>query len=216
MRFGEVRGDVRQGGEPMVSGMPVEPGTEIVVGRGTAIVEIEGLGSVRIFSDTRARVNPRRRLSRVELLVGTIWALIDHADGEQGFEVETANAVAGVRGTELVVDGKEDVTEVRVRRGKAVVANSNDLESTQELHQGQRSTVRGRARPSSSEAYDVSSDERLWDRLRAGVEEVKERVKEGAHVIKDGVREAAPDVKRGLQKGGQRLRQGFRDLLEKK
>jgi hypothetical protein len=215
-RFSEVRGDVRLDGEPVVSGATAKAGDEIAVGRGRAIVEIEGLGTVRVFSDTRIRVHPRHRMSRVELVTGKIWALIDHRDGAQGFEVETVNAVAGVRGTELIVSSEGDVTEVRVRRGKAVVANRAAPDSEQGLHEGQRSTVRGRERPSSAEPYDVADDERLWDRLRAAFEEAKERVKEGAKVIKEGVKEAAPDVKRGLQKGGRTLRDGFRDIFKKK
>jgi hypothetical protein len=64
----------------------------------------------------------RRRL-RARLFFGKLWAKVTSVlQGEQKFEVETENAVAGVRGTTFRVDANEDKSVlVRVYDGSVAV-----------------------------------------------------------------------------------------------
>src|SRR5205823_14761037 len=64
----------------------------------------------------------RRRLS-ARLFFGKLWAKVTSVlQGEQKFEVETENAVAGVRGTTFRVDANDDKTVlVRVYDGSVAV-----------------------------------------------------------------------------------------------
>ncbi|MBI5507366.1 MAG: FecR domain-containing protein [Deltaproteobacteria bacterium] len=215
MRFAVARGDVRQDGEAVWSGAPVAAGDLIEVGAGCAEVEIEGVGSVRLYSNTRLALVASRKQSRVRLVAGQLWALVAGARTTESFEVETANAVLGVRGTEFVVEERDAVTEVRVKRGKVAVANRRDPKATRELGAGQRAAVKKGEPPSAAVPYDDGFDDRLWARPVHAFAEVKEVVKEGAKTVGESVKEAAPDVKRGLKKGALRLRDGARELFKK-
>lgn len=67
----------------------------------------------------------RRRLS-ARLFFGKLWAKVTAAiQGEQKFQVETENAVAGVRGTTFRVDANPDRSvRVRVYEGEVAVGRS--------------------------------------------------------------------------------------------
>jgi hypothetical protein len=63
------------------------------------------------------------------LLVGDMWAKVAKAvGGESRFEVQTANAVAGVRGTTFRVDAREDRSVVvKVYAGTVAVAGGGPI-----------------------------------------------------------------------------------------
>jgi hypothetical protein len=65
----------------------------------------------------------RRRLS-AKLFFGKLWAKVTSViQGDQKFQVETENAVAGVRGTQFLVDARADKSVlVRVYDGQVAVA----------------------------------------------------------------------------------------------
>lgn len=65
----------------------------------------------------------RRRLS-ARLFFGKLWAKVTSVvQGDQKFQVETENAVAGVRGTDFLVDARDDKSVlVRVYDGQVAVA----------------------------------------------------------------------------------------------
>jgi hypothetical protein len=67
---------------------------------------------------------PAKRKMTVQLFFGNIWAKVTSiVSGEQRFQVETENAVAGVRGTTFRVDAKSDKSVlVRVYAGAVAVA----------------------------------------------------------------------------------------------
>ena len=65
------------------------------------------------------------RKVRVKLLLGKVWSVVNRAIGhEEVFKVQTANAVAGVRGTRFQTTySKAQGTEVKVYDGKVLVSN---------------------------------------------------------------------------------------------
>jgi hypothetical protein len=66
---------------------------------------------------------PARRQLAVRLFVGKVWARVTSvAGGEQRFQIETENVVAGVRGTTFRIDAHEDRSVlVRVYSGTVTV-----------------------------------------------------------------------------------------------
>ena len=109
-----------------------------VLGQGDTIATAEGARLEIRFSDNSllrlgekarlelseaqfaAGVAPRRLSAR--LFFGKLWAKVTSVlQGDQKFEVETENAVAGVRGTTFRVDANEDKS-VRVRVYDGTVA----------------------------------------------------------------------------------------------
>ena len=112
------------------------------VGQGDTLETEEGARLEIRFSDASVlRLGPRARLRLAEahfrggaakrrlsarLFFGKLWAKVTSAiQGEQKFEVETENAVAGVRGTTFRVDANPDKSVlVRVYDGQVAVGKS--------------------------------------------------------------------------------------------
>jgi hypothetical protein len=75
-----------------------------------------------LLSEAHFGARAKRRLS-ARLFFGKLWAKVTTAiHGEQKFQVETENAVAGVRGTTFRVDADQDKSvRVRVYQGQVAV-----------------------------------------------------------------------------------------------
>jgi hypothetical protein len=74
---------------------------------------------------------PRRKMS-ARLFFGNIWAKVTSViQGQQKFQIETENAVAGVRGTTFRVDARTDKSVlVRVYAGAVAVARNLPIYAT--------------------------------------------------------------------------------------
>jgi ferric-dicitrate binding protein FerR (iron transport regulator) len=75
---------------------------------------------------------PARRQMTARLFFGDIWARVTSViQGEQKFQIETENAVAGVRGTTFRVDARQDKSVlVRVYAGAVAVAKNVPIYAT--------------------------------------------------------------------------------------
>ncbi len=78
---------------------------------------------VRAQSEVLVRPRPKKEVSGVVLFFGRVWSKVAKSvGGKTSFEVESANAVAGVRGTEFEVGVADDgSTRVRVTEGTVAV-----------------------------------------------------------------------------------------------
>lgn len=135
---GEVTCRLSEGGsEPVTRGYQVEAGDTLVTGEIASVrivmsdKSILALGpntEVRLAAYGRER-RSRRFSARLRLGAGRIWARVSKWLGadQRRFEVETANAVAGVRGTEFVVHIDErGNTNVWVVEGEVEMGNADD------------------------------------------------------------------------------------------
>lgn len=81
---------------------------------------------VRAKTEVLVRPRPKEEASGVVLFFGRVWSkVVKSVSGETSFEVESANAVAGVRGTEFEV-GVADDGSTRVIVSEGVVAVGGD------------------------------------------------------------------------------------------
>lgn len=98
-----------------------------------------------------------------KLLLGKLWArVLSTLGGESHFDVETDNAVAGVRGTTFRVDAHHDHSVlVRVYAGAVAVASANRL--PMQGHGGNRKEVAG----------PQEVDKHTYEKLLAKMMEVK-------------------------------------------
>jgi len=86
---------------------------------------------------------PARRQLSVKLFFGKVWAKVTSvAGGDQRFQIETENAVAGVRGTAFRVDAHED-RSVLVRVYSGTVAVRRNAPSSAPPEDGGRREVPG-------------------------------------------------------------------------
>jgi hypothetical protein len=119
--------------EPLAVGSPVHEGDLLETQRRTRLEVRLADGSVlRLGPSSRAAVQAaafgrtvEERKVSAKLLVGKVWANVARAvGGEQRFEVQTENAVAGVRGTTFRVDAATDRSVVvKVYSGTVAVAS---------------------------------------------------------------------------------------------
>ena len=96
--------------------------------------------------------NGEKERSAIVLFCGRLWAKIAKHGGEAAFDVATANAVAGVRGTEFVTTVADDGT-TRVQVDEGTVAVSNDSKS-QKVTAGQASEANDSSVGSASKPGD--------------------------------------------------------------
>lgn len=123
---GEAKATAQGGGEPIPlhPGAVLHEGDTVQTGAGARVEIALASGTVlRLGESTRAELReapPEGGRFRLKLAIGNFWAHVAKLIGQERFEVETENGVAGVRGTEFHVEaapaGGEDV--LRVYEGK--------------------------------------------------------------------------------------------------
>ena len=96
--------------------------------RDQSVLRVGPLSRLRLGAAIFGRSLDDRRVA-ARLLVGEVWAKVAKAEGgEAKFEVQTANAVAGVRGTTFRVDAKADRSVVvKVYAGAVAVAGGGPI-----------------------------------------------------------------------------------------
>ncbi len=157
----EITGEAQQNGTAITRGATLELDREISVGDGKVEIALAGVGTIRIFP--HSRVTLAQSGPDVRLIVGRAWARVQKLTRPR-FEIEAPNAVAGVRGTEFVVDAKEDESEVKVVEGEVEVTNKSKPERKQTLKGGQRTKIAKEREPAAPETYDAQDDQREWDK----------------------------------------------------
>lgn len=102
-RVVEAKGKVTVQGKPAATGAALAEGDEVVTGPKSSARLTVGPGSMlelRELSRIKLGSSPRHKIS-VQLLLGRLWSFFE---AETDYEVVTANAVAGVRGTVFFAD----------------------------------------------------------------------------------------------------------------
>jgi len=102
---------------------------------------------------------PTGKAFAARLWLGAVWAKVHKLLQDESFHVETENAVAGVRGTEFLVDaggGSRD-DNVRVYEG-SVVVRDHGSEWTHRLEPGYELSVRRGVRPDGPKPFDPASE----------------------------------------------------------
>ncbi|MGZ6143817.1 MAG: FecR family protein [Myxococcales bacterium] len=126
--------------------LPLEVGTPVAQGD-TIATEDEARLELKFSDGSALRVGPHAKMQLSEahfsggpakrkmtarLFFGNLWAKVTSAiQGEQKFQIETENAVAGVRGTTFRVDARTDKSVlVRVYAGAVAVAKNVPIYAT--------------------------------------------------------------------------------------
>ncbi len=136
--------------------------TRLVLGDGSMLVLARG----GVISLTTYR--PAQRAASIKLWAGRLWMKVAQKlwRGEHGFEVQTPNAVAGVRGTTFVVEHNHGTTKVAVLEGE-VAFSGTEGDAVYLLRDGQVATLDGEGRLRLY-ALDIRA---LEDAMRTGEQE---------------------------------------------
>lgn len=112
-------------------------GTVRMLMRDKSVLALPARSSIRISAyDVDAAT--RKRRARLTVIVGRLWALVTKTvNPDASYEVSTENAVAGVRGTELVFDANADGSSaVTVITGEVDLAAEGSRETLGAREQG--------------------------------------------------------------------------------
>lgn len=173
--------------QPGKVGETLPGGTRIRTGAdGNAEVVFPDGSKMQVRPSTQVALSGAKRAeqkSSVVLFFGRVWSKVTRSvGGETNYEVNTPNAVAGVRGTEFETAVADDGSaKVRVTEGKVAVGSDVDNEA-EEVSRGQETTA-------DSDGVDdaaASSGEAQWDKFSGdGTARAK---KDGGNLAK-GMRE---------------------------
>ena len=177
-----VEGTVTRAGEPVIEGQNLHAGDVIETADGRIEVQLPTGTMLRLGENSKLTLGEPQKKFSARLWLGNVWAKVHKLLAGDTFEVETENAVAGVRGTEFRVEaapGQEDL--VRVYEGAVQVDGrdgkwSHRVEAAHELRFGKES--KGPA------AFDAKSEKGRfmeWVRSRHDRERQREHTPEREH-----------------------------------
>lgn len=126
-----ARGNVtvrsNDGARDAVIGMTLAEGDQIRTGRDSSVRLLLASSAVVDLSENTSMVVTRASSTQktsIKIWSGRLWARVTKMFGSSEFEVEGPNAVAGVRGTEFVVEVASDgSTDINVLDGSVAVQN---------------------------------------------------------------------------------------------
>jgi hypothetical protein len=107
-------------------GSSVRDGDLVRVGDGSqARLLVDDQAVIELGAGSELRLQPAHRegSTSLRLLTGRLWARVSSLFGENTVEVETMNAVAGVRGTSFFTEVDGDATTVSVEAGSVEVSS---------------------------------------------------------------------------------------------
>lgn len=178
----EVQGTAFVDGDQLQAGDDLHEGDLIEVKQGRVELTLQGVGRLRIFADTSLRLQPRQNDSwSVQLLSGRLWSIVEELHGG-GYQVQTPTTVAGVRGTEFVVDANDEETEISVASGEVEARHGGE---TRRVRGGEKRRFKKGSLPGESERYESSADRVRWDNLKQALRDIKKGGKAFGRKVKD-------------------------------
>jgi len=139
--------------------------------RDQSVVRVGPRSRVVLSAAVFGRTVEERKVA-TRLLVGDLWAKVARAvGGDSRFEVQTANAVAGVRGTTFRVDAKADKSVVVKVYGGTVAVAGGPL--PRPAHQGDAPPAEGARKKRVQVAGPREVSREQWERVVGAMMQVK-------------------------------------------
>jgi ferric-dicitrate binding protein FerR (iron transport regulator) len=187
--------------QPLAEGAALQEGDVVQTGPdGRVEISTANGNTLRLVHDARLELRQAPQQGRTfsaHLWLGSLWLRVHKLLKDESFRVETENGVAGVRGTEFMVEagtqGGED--RVRVYEG-AVEVRDRAGEWTHRVEPGSELAFRRGARPEGPRPFDPASD-----RAHPLIRWVRERPVRGSEVKEPPARHEGPAREKERDKG---------------
>lgn len=146
--------------------------------RDQSLVRVGPRSRVVLSAAVFGRTLDERKVA-ARLVVGDMWAKVAKAvGGDSRFEVQTANAVAGVRGTTFRVDARADRSVVvKVYAGTVAVAGGGPIPRPEHGGAGEGAPPGGGAPPKAKKRVQVAGPREVtreqWERIVGAMMQVK-------------------------------------------
>lgn len=206
---------------PASTGVTLAPGTRIRTGAASgAELQFENGSILKVRANTSMSLSGHKRQTKKRssllLFFGRVWSKVV-GDGD-GYKVSTANAVAGVRGTEFEVAAADDGSiRVRVTQGEVAVDDgekSTDVGAGHEVDAGQEGL--GDARSSSKpkwKRWEKQGRENLRTGGRGLVDKMKDRIMARKAKI-EALLKSQKKIESARRSAEQRAKRGERGALD--
>ena len=151
--------------QPLQQGAPLHEGDVVQTGVASrAEISMSDGSTLRLGEKTRLELRvapPTGRAFAARLWLGTLWARVHKLLEEESFQIETENAVAGVRGTEFLVETSGGLHDdsVRVHEG-AVEVRERSSAWTHRVEAGNQLSFRRGLRPEGPKPIDPAAEAR--------------------------------------------------------
>ncbi len=191
VKAGESAEQPGKAGETVPGGARIRTGAD-----GQAEVTFPDGTKMQVRPSTQVALSGAKRAdqkSSVVLFFGRVWSKVSRSvTGTTSYEVNTPNAVAGVRGTEFETAVADDGTaKVRVTEGKVAVASDVDDEA-EDVSRGEETTADAKGVGDASS----STGEAQWDKFSS---DGSARAKKNGGSIAKGMRERLDARRQKLQ-----------------
>lgn len=149
--------------QPLQRGMVLREGDVIQTGADSRVqISLSDGSTLRLADNAKlalAMSPPAGKLFTARLWFGAVWAKVHKLLQDEQFQVETENAVAGVRGTEFVVEAGEASRDhaVRVYEG-SVEVHDHGGQWTHRVEGGRELYFRRGLSPEAPKPFDAASD----------------------------------------------------------
>ena len=162
----------------------------ITGGKSNLVVQIEGVGTVRILEDSRISMTSLLKGGTetvTGLESGKIFSKILKIQG-QSYEVKTPTCVVAVRGTEFLTSYEEKDTEVRLLSGKVSIEPIGAKDGGTALDAGNIALADADGKVSVRSMTDLQRLELEKYALAPYIENLKEKTSEEIKAIFDGIK----------------------------
>lgn len=168
----------------VAAGASIESGSRLKTGEGNATLRFDDGTQTKIRPKTQIIVRAAKKEEKSGLTVffGRVWtSVVKRVGGDTAFEVHSANAVAGVRGTEFEVGVADDgSTRVIVTRGRVDVGGDGSEKGPVDISAGFEIESNGQGALDRRKKAKKNADWDGWFAQRAKV-----LVKRGSQVAKN-------------------------------
>ncbi len=159
----ELKGSATIDGTKAVVHSKVWMDLSIRIDKGFCVVALGGYGLIRLFSGTSVTFNLGKELKEVGLKNGKILASINKLKKSENLNIRTANAVAGVRGTDFIVARKKETTTVGVIQGKVDVSDKKG--NSRIVGNNQKVEIAGEQPLSKPAYFNGGLEKTLWEKI---------------------------------------------------
>jgi ferric-dicitrate binding protein FerR (iron transport regulator) len=148
--------------QPLAQGAALQEGDVVQTGPdGRVEISTANGNTLRLVQNVRLELRQAPQHGRTftaHLWLGSLWLRVHKLLKDESFRVETENGVAGVRGTEFMVEaGTQGEDRVRVYEG-AVEVRDHAGQWTHSVEPGSELAFRRDARPEGPRPFDPASD----------------------------------------------------------
>jgi len=133
------------------------------------ILNLPDMSTFIMKADTEiVLMEPPEKESRIELMAGRFWANIKKILPDGEMDLDTAQAVCGIKGTTLVVEATDTSTTLKVIEGNVQFTSNSNGQKV--MVEGGKTVTANASGLGAKTSFDVAAEQAVWDKVRKEAE----------------------------------------------